>query len=72
MQWTGLRGPFPQKIAALGESRQQLSLPASLTTVSYTAFLNVHDILRGIALREDGFFSSKLVYRSAQTGRIEK
>ena len=38
----------------------------------HTAFLNVHDILRGIALHEYGFFSSKLVDPSSETGRIEK
>ena len=35
----------------------------------HAAFLNVHDILRGIALCEDGFFSSKLANYSPQTGR---
>jgi hypothetical protein len=32
--------------------------------------LNVHNILRGIALREHGFFSSKLDYPSSETGRV--
>jgi hypothetical protein len=36
------------------------------------AFLNVHDVLRGIALREDGFFFLKLGYLPAQTGGVEK
>ena len=38
----------------------------------HTAFPDVHDILRGIALREDGLFSSKLANHSPQTGRIEE
>jgi len=38
----------------------------------HAAFLNVHDILCGIALREDGFFSSKLANRSPQATRVEK
>jgi len=49
------------------------SLPVSLTTVSFhTAFLNVVDILRRIALREDSFFSFKLDNLSPETGRFEK
>ena len=38
----------------------------------HTAFLNVDDILRGIALREDGFFSSKLGNLSPQSVRFKK
>jgi hypothetical protein len=38
----------------------------------HTAFLNVHDILCRIALREDGFFSSKLANLSPEASRIEK
>src|SRR4029077_5484393 len=34
----------------------------------HAAFLNVHDILCGIALREDGFFSSKLSNPSPDAG----
>jgi len=34
--------------------------------------LNVQDILCGIALPEDGFFSSKLTNHSSQAGGIEK
>ena len=33
----------------------------------HAAFLNVHDVLRGIALREDGFFSSELGNFSAES-----
>ncbi len=48
--------PFPQKIAA-SENRYN-GFFAGLIDYSkpHTAFLNVHDILGGIALREDGFF----------------
>jgi hypothetical protein len=38
----------------------------------HAAVLNVHDGFGGIAPREDGFFSSKCIYFSAQTGRVEK
>jgi hypothetical protein len=38
----------------------------------HAAFLNVHDILCGVALREDRFFSAKLSNRSAQASRVEK
>ena len=38
----------------------------------HAAVLNVHDRLRGIALREDGFFFLKCVYFSAQPGRVEE
>jgi len=38
----------------------------------HTAFLNVQDILCGIALPEDGFFSSKLTNHSCQAGGLEK
>ena len=38
----------------------------------YTAFLNIHNMLRGIALGEDGFLSSKFVHGSPQTGGVEK
>jgi hypothetical protein len=34
--------------------------------------LNVQDVLCGIALLEDGFFSSKLTNQSSQAGGIEK
>jgi len=34
----------------------------------HAAFVNVHDILCGIALREDGFFSAKLSNLSPQAG----
>src|SRR5216683_6978165 len=66
------RHPSPKKIAA-SENRYN-GFFAGLIDYSkpHTAFLNVHDILGGIALREDGFFSSKRVYLSAQTGGVEK
>src|SRR5467141_5101136 len=38
----------------------------------HAAFLNVHDIFGGIALPEDGFFSSKFLYLPSQTGRVQK
>jgi len=38
----------------------------------HAAFLNVHDALGGIALREDGFFSLKLANFSPETCRVEK
>ena len=38
----------------------------------HAAFLNVHDILCDVALREDGLFSSELANLSAETGRVEK
>jgi hypothetical protein len=41
-------------------------------TKPYTALLKVHNILCGIALRENDFLSSKLANLSSQTGRIEK
>jgi hypothetical protein len=43
-------------------------MPARMSTKGIelfrTAFLNVHNLLRGVALREDGFFSSELGYRA--------
>src|ERR1700680_1070408 len=38
----------------------------------HTAFLNIKDIFRRIALREDGVFVSKLFYLSSEACRIEK
>jgi hypothetical protein len=38
----------------------------------HAAVLNVHDGFGGITLREDRFSSSKCVYFSAQTGRVEE
>jgi hypothetical protein len=39
---------------------------------SHTTVLTVNDILRGIALRVDGFFAFELGYFSSQTVRFEK
>jgi hypothetical protein len=56
------------------EFRRRSGFFAGLTDHSklHTAFLNVHDTLRGIALDEDGFFVSKLANFPSQTGRVEK
>ena len=66
------KAPFPKKIARSQNRHDGFFAGLIDHSKLHTAFLNVHDILRGIALREDGFFSSKLGYLSPQTGRVEK
>src|SRR5229473_3586795 len=66
------KASFPKKIARSKDSHNGFFARLIGHSELHTAFLNVHDILRGIALREDGLFSSKLFYISPQTGRIEK
>ena len=63
---------FPKKIARSQNGHHGFFASLIDHRKLHTAFLNVHDILREIALREDGFFRSKLGYLSSQPCRIEK
>jgi len=64
--------PFPKKIAR-SKNRHNGFFPGLIDHRKFhTAFLNVHGILCGIALPEDGSFSSKLTNHSSQVGGIEK
>ena len=54
------KAPFPKKITRSKERHNGFFAALIDDSELHTTFLNVHDILRGIALREDGFFSSKL------------
>ena len=66
------KAPFPKKIAR-SKDRHNGFFPGLIDNSKlHTAFLNVHDRLGGSALRENGFFFSKLVHLSPQTGRVEK
>ena len=56
------KAPFPKKVTRSQNRHNGFFAGLIDHSELYTAFLNVHDILRGIALREDGFFSSKLAY----------
>src|SRR5208337_777379 len=62
----GLAGktPFPQKIARSKDRHNGFSAGLIDHRKLHAAFLNVQHILGGIALRKDGFFSSKLGYLS--------
>ena len=66
------KAPFPKKIARSKDRHNGFFAGLIDHRKLHTAFLNVHDRLGGSALREDGFFFSKLVYLSPQTGRVEK
>jgi hypothetical protein len=66
------QAPFPKEITRSQNRHYGFFAGLMDHRKPHTAFLNVHDILRGIALREDGFFSSKFIYLSPQTGRVEK
>jgi hypothetical protein len=58
------KAPFPEKITR-SETRYNGFFAGLIDHGKlHTAFLNVHDILRGIALREDGFLSLKRGYFS--------
>ncbi len=63
--------PFPKKITRPKDRHNGFFAGLIDHSKLHAAFLNVHDTLRGIALREDGFFPSKLGYLSPQTGRVE-
>src|SRR5712664_3267013 len=71
---TGLarKAPFPKKIARFKDRHNGYFAGLVDHSKLHTAFLNVHDILRGIALREDGFFCAKFFNLPPQTGRVEK
>jgi hypothetical protein len=62
------KAPFPKEITRSKNPYNGLFAGLIDHDKLDAAFLNVHDILRGIALREDGFFSFKLGYRSPDTG----
>ena len=66
------KAPFPEKIARPKNRHNGFFAGLIDHGEFYTAFLNIHDMLRGIALGEDGFLSSKFVYGSPQTGGVEK
>src|SRR5260370_20039860 len=66
------KATFPKKIARSQNGHNGFFAGLIDHRKLHTAFLNVHDILRGIALREHGFFRSKLGYLSSQTCRVEK
>ncbi len=66
------KAPFAKKIARSKNRHNGFFAGLIDHGKFHTAFLNVHDILRGIALRKDGFFSSKFVYGSPQAGGLEK
>jgi len=48
------------------------SLPVSLTTLSFTTFLNVRHMLGGIALGENDVVSPKPDYLSPHARRVQK
>jgi hypothetical protein len=66
----GLAGQaaFPKKITRSQNRYDRLFAGFVDYGKLHAAFLNVHDILCGIALREDGFFSAKLSNLSPQAG----
>ena len=70
----GLAGktPFPQKITRAKDRHNSFFAGLIDHRKLHAAFLNVQDILRGIALREDGFFPLKLYNLFPHTGRVEK
>lgn len=63
---------FAKKITR-AENRDH-GFPAGLIDYGelYATFLNVHDVLGGIALGEDGFFFAELADFSAEAGGIEE
>ena len=66
------KAPFPKKITRSQNRHNGFFAGLIDHSKLHTTFLNVHDILRGFALREDGNFSSKLVDIAPQTGRLEQ
>jgi hypothetical protein len=66
------KAPFPKKIARSKDRHNSFFAGLIDHSKLHTAFLNVHYVLRGIALGEHGFITSKLANLSPQTGRIEK
>ena len=70
----GLAGktPFPKKIARSQNCYNGFLSGLIDYSKLHTAFLNVQNILRGIALPEDDVFSSKLYNLFSHTGRVEK
>jgi hypothetical protein len=66
------KAPFPKKITPSKDRDYGFFAGLIDHGKLHTAFLNVHNILCGVALRKNGFFSSKLLYISPQTGRVEK
>jgi hypothetical protein len=63
---------FSKKITGTKNRHNSFSADLIYHRQLHTAFLNVHDTLRGIALREDGFFFSKLLNFSPETRRVEE
>jgi hypothetical protein len=63
---------FPEKITRLENGYNGFFAGLIDHGKLHTAFLNVHYILRGIALREDRLLSSELSDISPQTGRVKK
>ena len=63
---------FPAKITCSKDRHDGFFTSRIDHSKLYTAFLNVHDILCGIALRKNGFLPSELGHPSPQTGRVEK
>src|SRR6266478_2073675 len=66
------QAPFAKKIARSKDRHNRFSAGLIDHPKLHAAFLNVHDIFGGIALPEDGFFSSKFLYLPSQTGRVQK
>ena len=66
------KAPFSKKITRANDRHNGFFAGLIHHCELHTAFLNVHDIPRGSALREDGLFSSKLADYSPQTGRVEE
>src|SRR6266849_6079791 len=66
------QAPFAKKIARSKDRHNGFLAGLIYYATLHTAFLNVHDSLRGIALPEDGFFSSKFRYLPPPTCGVEK
>jgi hypothetical protein len=66
------KAPFTKKIARSKDRHDGFFAGLIHHSKLHAAVLNVHDGFGGITLREDRFSSSKCVYFSAQTGRVEE